>query len=344
MTQTTDIVEQAIAKQEAVDAGIIEDDTKKPDGDGAGKGTDDTKDKKTEEDKSTTGKSGTGKGDDAADDKGADDDKTEKFGVDDAVEVEEPTKPAQEQQRDASGIQLTPAESKHIADNIGEPMVIRGIRGEGENAKEVEIKAYSPDDIPADFKFMSTQAQMQAQRGFDKLEERATELLGQFRQNQSQDVQKDYEKREDEGIKFDIGELQKEGVEVDGKVHKFPMFSVRPGAAGFDDSPEAKQMAEVLDIMGQKNDMYMKQWQQGRPYKHIGFAEAFELWVRANPKTATDKKADEEQKKEDDERKRGGTERSQDNTGMSAYNIQKPTVKAGTSTRDILNRIDSMDD
>lgn len=342
---TEQIVEQAIAKQDAVDAGIVvDDDSKKPkDGDAAGKGDDDTKDKKTEDDKAAAGESGAGKGDEAAGGK-KDDDKAEKFGVDDAVEVEEaPAKPV-EQQRDPSGAIMSPAEGKYIADNIGEPIVLRGITGEGENVKEVEIKAYSLEDIPQDFKFTSDQQRMAAQRGFDKLEQKANSLLGEYRKNQSQDVQKDYETRENEGIKLDIDDLQKTGIEVDGKKFKFPMFSVRPGSTGFDESPEAKQMAEVLEIMTRKNDLYLQQYNQGRPYRHIGFAEAFEQWVRSNPDTAAGKKADEAQDKEDKERKRGGTERSQDNTGMLAYNIQKPTVKAGTSTRDILAHIDAMDD
>jgi hypothetical protein len=333
MQSTTDIVEQAIAKQEAEEAKT---DTSKKD------------DKETQDDKTKdagAGKSGASDSDKPADDAADDSDKKDldkdddkkaddegTFTADDALEVDAPveTPPA----TDMAGIQLSPAESKHIADNIGEPIVIRGIRGEGENAKEVELKAYSWQDIPRDFKFASDADRGITQSGFDRLERKAEQLLGSYRSNQSQTAAQDFEKRENEGIRADVADLQKEG--------RFAKFKIQPGQSGFDDDPAAKQMSEVLAVMSERNELYLKQYEQGRPYKHIGFAEAFDLWERANPAKQAEKKADDDQKKEDDERKRGA-ERSDSNRGMSSSNIVKPTVKAGTTTRDILARLDADD-
>lgn len=348
MSDTTQIVEQAIAKQEAEEAGI---DTSKKDDNKGTEDAKDTKDSKKETDaKDDSGsKSKSGEGDkptgDKSDDKpksdeggkGTDDDETEgKYTADDALEIEEPKpndKP--EAPTDNAGIQLSQAEQKYIAENIGEPLVIRGYRGTGDDAKEVEIKAYSPADIPSDFKFANDQQLVAAQTGFQRLEQKAGQLLGQFRQNQTTTEAQDFERRENEGIRADVADLQKEG--------RFPKFRVQPGAQGFDETPEAKQMAEVLNIMAEKNEAYFKQYQQGRPYKHIGFAEAFDIWESKNPERQERKAKDESQKKEDEERKQGAERGDSANKGMSPYQIHKPTVKSGVSTRDLLARIDSMD-
>jgi hypothetical protein len=102
-------------------------------------------------------------------------------------------------------------------------------------------------------------------------------------------------------------------------------------------------MAEVLTLMADKNATYLAQYNQGRPYKHIGFSEAFDIWVRNNPDKKAEQKANEGQKKEDEERKKTG-EHSNSNRGMSTSNLVKPTVKAGTTTRDILARIEAEED
>lgn len=355
-TPTSQIVEQAIAKTEAEEAGIVTDDDKNK-GDEGDQTAKDAKDNKPE-----PGKDGKPAGDKDADtpkyDKDGkrieapaegDKDKPEldkdgkpiekpkegEFTADDAVEVDAPKTTEPAAPTDAAGIQLSPAEQKHIVDNIGEPIILRGVRGEGDDAKQVEIKAYSPRDIPADFKFQNDQERTAASTGFYGIEQKANKLLGEFRQNQSNTAAQDFERRENEGIRSDVADLQKDG--------RFPKFTVRPGEAGFDDSPEAKQMAEVLGVMTERNETYLKQYNQGRPYKHIGFAEAFDIWEHQQGTRAATAKKEDEQKKEDDERKERGAERGSSNRGMNPSNIVKPTIRPGTTTRDILNRIDADD-
>lgn len=355
-TQTSQIVEQAISKQEAEEAGVVVDDDKKPKGGEDDKSTEDAKGgkpKSGEDDKPAGGKSddkpqydkdgkrieAPAKEDDKPeldkDGKPVEKPKEGEFTADDALEVDAPKPKEPAAPTDAAGIQLSPAEQKHIVDNIGEPVVIRGIRGEGENAKEVEIKAYGPNDIPADFKFANDQQRTAAATAFYSIEQRANKLLGEFRQNQSQSAAQDFERRENEGIRGDVADLQKEG--------RFPKFTVRPGEAGFDDSLEAKQMAEVLGIMSERNATYLAQYNQGRPYKHIGFAEAFDMWERKQTNREATKKVDDDQKKEDEDRRERGAEKGNSNRGMNPNNIVKPTIRPGTTTRDILNRIDADD-
>lgn len=356
-TPTNQIVEQAIAKQEAEEAGIVIDDPKN-NNDNAGKGDDK---KPTEDDQ--TGKPKSGESDKSADDKSdakpkydkdgkrieepADEDKPEldkdgkpvekpkegEFTADDALEVETPKPKEPEAPTDNAGIQLSQAEQKHIVDNIGEPIVIRGFTGEGDDRKEVQLKVYTPRDIPNDFVFASDQERLSAQTGFLNIEQKATKLLGDFRSNQSRSAAQDFERRENEGIKADVADLQKDG--------RFPKFTVRPGEAGFDDTPEAKQMTEVLQYMTKQNQTYLDQYNQGRPYKHIGFAEAFTMWERENSTRTAKAKVEEDQKQEDDERRAKGTDRSNTSRGMNQSNIVRPTVRPGTTTRDILARIDN---
>jgi hypothetical protein len=342
MSETTQIVEQAIAKQDAIDAGTIPaDDPKKGEPDDKPKDTPKDTPKPADDDGNKKGGEAD-KGDGKPADKPKEGEEEGKFTADDALEVDAP-KETTPTPTDNSGISLSTAEQKHIADNIGEPLVIRGMRGEGENAKEVEIKAYSAADIPTDFKFANQQQLLAAQNGFQRLEQKAADLLGGYRQSQNVSVQQEFETRENEGIKLDVADLQKDGIEINGETVKFPKFRVQPGARGFDDTPEAKQMAEVLTLMADKNATYLAQYNQGRPYKHIGFSEAFDIWVRNNPDKKAEQKANEGQKKEDEERKKTG-EHSNSNRGMSTTNLVKPTVKAGTTTRDILARIEAEED
>lgn len=173
---------------------------------------------------------------------------------------------------------------------------------------------------------------MSAQTGFQSLEQKANSLLGNYRQQQSDAAALDFERRENEGIRADLADLQKAG--------QFPKFTKRPGDEGFDETPQAKQMAEVIAIMQDRNSTYMKQYQQGRPYKHIGFAEAFELWQAKNPQVQAEKKRDDDQKKEDQERKKAA-EDGKSNRGSTGMNIRKPTIRSGTTIRDILARVDA---
>lgn len=347
MSVLDNIADQAIAKLDHDDAGQP-DDTNNPAGNGGqdddrgGEGTPGAAGKQGAEggggaagnqgdaDGDGSGKT-EGNGNKPAKTEGGDAEEEGEFTADDALEVEDKSQ-NQQQPTDQAGIALSPQEQKYIADNIGEPIIIRGVQGEGDNAKPVELKVYTPLEIPKDFKFTSDADMMSAQTGFQSLEQKANSLLGNYRQQQSDAAALDFERRENEGIRADLADLQKAG--------QFPKFTKRPGDEGFDETPQAKQMAEVIAIMQDRNSTYMKQYQQGRPYKHIGFAEAFELWQAKNPQVQAEKKRDDDQKKEDQERKKAA-EDGKSNRGSTGMNIRKPTIRSGTTIRDILARVDA---
>jgi hypothetical protein len=327
MNQTEMRVEQAIAKAGITDAEeevtTVADDTSKTD--------DQVEETKTEDKKPETpkyDKDGNRLEEkiDEPDEKTEETDKEDDadgFTADEAAEVEEAETPTQAPPTDAAGVQLSTAEQKYVVDNIGEPLVIHGMRGD----KEVELKVFDPTQIPRDFTFGSQADLLAAQQGFQRLENKAQQLLGNFRNEQSQTQAADFEKRENEGIRQDVAELQKDG--------DFPKFKIQPGQKGFDDDPAAQQMAEVLDIMTKTNEQYMKEYQQGRPYKHIGFKEAFDTFQKVN----AGKQKQTAQKEEDTERKEIA-KKVGNGRGLSSSNVVKPTVKSGTTTRDLLNRIE----
>lgn len=354
MNATDSVVDQAIAKLDAEDAGT---DTSKASEDKSDDKTkaDDTAAKPTKSDKGSesshdtakpAGKSDDKSGKDAdkrsgdtaepakTDDKDSTDekDKDGKFTADDALEVDDKPKGEPQTPTDNAGIQLSQDEQKYVAEHIGEPLVLKGYKEVDGKLQATEVKAYSWSDVPKDFKFGSDSEFGAAGDGFRRLEDKAGQILGQFRQNQSDASAQNFEKRENEGIRSDLSELQNEG--------RFPKFTVQPGAKGFDDTPEAKQVADVLGIMQERNQAYLDQYNQGRPYKHIGFAEAFDIWERQNPQKQAEKQKADDQKKEDAERKQTATT-SERMRGTDASNIVKPTVRAGTTTRDILARIDA---
>lgn len=247
------------------------------------------------------------------------------FTADDALEL--PADTPQAPPTDAAGIQLSTAEQKYVVDNIGDPLIIRGMRGIGDDAKEVELKVFDPTQIPRDFQFASQADLLAAQQGFGRLETKAQTLLGNFRNQQSQTQAADFDKRENEGIKQDVAELQKDG--------DFPKFKIQPGQKGFDADPGAVEMAKVMDIMTKQNNQYMAEYQQGRPYKHIGFKEAFATYQ----KTAKANGKVEEQKTEDTERKEIA-KKIGNPAGYSAGKVMKPTIKPGTTPQDIIDRLD----
>lgn len=252
----------------------------------------------------------------------SEDEEEGKFTADDALEIEEAKEP-DAPEVDSTGIRLSSVEQKYIADNV-QPLTIRGMVGD----KATEIKVYAPDQIPADFTFNSQADLLSAQTAFVRMENKAEQLLGGLRNQQSQAQAKDFENRENEGIRQDVAELQKDGA--------FPKFKLQPGSKDFENDPAAGQMSEILSVMTKANEQYIKEYNQGRPYKHIGFKEAHAIWEKGQPA----KKQAAAQKKEDVDRK-DVADKIGNNRGLTSNKLQKPRVSRGMTTDSIINRYES---
>lgn len=320
MKSAEELAEQAIAKMEQEDESKeeVKVEDKKPEPKLKEDSSSDKKEEVEGKDKPEYDKDGKRLKESSDDEEQEEVEPKKEYTADDALEVDEqPTVPA----TDNAGIQLNAAEQKHIVDNIGQPLVIQGMRGD----KPIELKAYTPADIPKDFVFNNDADRMIAQTGFVRLEQKAEQLLGSYRSSQSVAQTNEFEQRENEGIRTDVAELQKDGV--------FPKFKIQPGERGFDDDPAAKQVSDVMTIMTERNNQYLAEYQQGRPYKHIGFKEAYDLWERRQD----GKKQESDQKKEDQDRKKVADQVGTDR-GLTAAKTTAARVKSGVTVQDILNR------
>lgn len=210
-------------------------------------------------------------------------------------------------------------EAKYIVDNL--PYITARIK-EGKNTKEVQVKSWT--QLPEDVEFASKRDELAFMNALTAQENRALTLQSKFQQDQQVTQNQQFEENENAAIRDDVAELQKEG--------ELPKFKSKMDDPEFDKDPATQEVQKVIDYMENRNQQYLAEYQQGRPFRHIGFREAFYMFQRTEkPKT--------EQAKEDQERKELA-ERLTGNRGLTSSEMKKPTVRPGTTINDILNRID----
>jgi hypothetical protein len=238
------------------------DDDKTPEDEDAEDGKDtDTDDDDTTSDKDTDTTP-------ANDDEGyfADDDDTSD---DDTSPAELPAAPAS----------FTP-EEKYIVDNL--PLIKVRVRLADDSIKTMEVR--SAADLPRDMKGIATPYE---DKQFDLAnaaqETRARELQTYYRQHQTQLQAQEFEKKENQSIRDDIAELQRDG--------EIPKFKAQPGTRAFDNDPAAKTVQEVIEFMNDRNAKYLEQSNKGGAYRHIGFAEAYELMNAGGKNTSKNSSA-----------------------------------------------------
>lgn len=183
-------------------------------------------------------------------------------------EIEVATTPDQVQT--VNRAELTPEQS-YILDNL-QPIVVRGYVGDGELQ---EFTVLAPEQLPVGFKYVDERESSIAIKNFNLLEQRATQLQNDFRNQQTQKMANEFKTREDDADRYDIGQLQRSG--------ELPKFRLTPDNKNFESDPGVKMVQEILDFKEAMNERYMREYDAGRPYKRIGFEEAFAMWKRQNP-------------------------------------------------------------
>lgn len=300
----------------------------------AGKGGSETKETAPEKDKTEESDEGSeskeeGDTDAAGADSGSgdsSDDEPEGYAIDEGdEESEEDTsvsgKPEEAKQPDTR--QLTP-EQKYILDNIA-PIKVRGYVGGSDEVKEFDV--YAPEYLPQGFKFVDEREMAIASRAFGQLEQRAVELQQDWRNQETRKASDEFKQREDVADRQDIAALQRDG--------KIPLFKSDPNSAAFEKDPGVKLVQEVLDYKEQQNAKYLEQYNAGRPYKHIGFEEAFRMYQRDNPT-----KGNPAQVKEDKERT-DLARRTNKSNGTSEEATNKVRIHSGMSGMELENLIES---
>lgn len=214
-------------------------------------------------------------------------------------------------------------ETQFIADNL--PDITTRIVQDGK-VQEVSIKSWT--QLPPDVEFASKRDELAFINAINAQENRARELQQEFRTTKNTEQAQEFEQRENAMIRDDITELQNQNL--------IPKFKATPGQSGFEDDSGYKAAQEVLDFMNKKNEDYLKNFNKGSAYRHIGFAEAYYMM----PKTQQKQVEQQAQKQEDQNRhqKANNVAGSESNSNP---NIRKATVRQGTSLDDIVNRIEN---
>lgn len=250
-------------------------------------------------------------------------DDTEGYTIDqDDTEAEQdeatPTNSTDENKTNPS---LTP-EDAYILENL-QPITVRGQVAD----KDVEVKVYAPEQLPQGFKFNDDRDREIVGKAFNMLESRAQQLQTDYRSQQTAKSATEFKAAEDAADRSEIGELQRDGV--------IPKFKAEPNSKDFDSDPAVKLVQEVLDFKEKENERFLKEFNAGKPYKHIGFEEAFFKYQRTNPP-----KVDEEQKKEDAERKEVARRTSKTSTTGGGKSGEPKEIFH--SSRDLNNYIDNL--
>lgn len=216
------------------------------------------------------------------------------------------------------------AEETYIVENLA-PITVRGTVDD----KPVELTVFSPEQLPDGFKFNDDKARSIADKNFNMLESRARDLQGQYRNQESAKAAKEFSAREKAADRADIADMQREGI--------IPKFKASADSKEFENDPAAKLIQEVLNFKDKENQRFLEDSNTGRrPYKHIGFEEAYLKFQRSNPT----KTRSPEQTAEDAERKEiarrttktSGTDNRKENKAPEVFK----------SSRDLNNFIDNL--
>lgn len=234
---------------------------------------------------------------------------------------EEPDEVVSNSTKETKTENLTP-ENKYILDNIS-PITVRGVVGDGE-VKEYQV--LSPEALPSGFKYVDDREASSANKSFNLLEQKALQLQADYRGQQTNKATQEFKEREDRADRQDIATLQKEG--------KIPRFKAQPSSADFDKDPGVQFVQEVIDFKEAQNQKYMDEYNAGRPYKHIGFDEAFRMYQRDNPTNPA-------QAKEDSERLNMARRTSKTNGTSTKPDLTKSRAHTGMTGMDLDTLIES---
>jgi hypothetical protein len=214
-------------------------------------------------------------------------------------------------------------EGKYIVDNL--PFMVARIK-DGDNIKELQVKSWT--QLPEDVTFASKRDELSFMNALTAQENRAQSLQNQFRQNQQTEQAKNFEKLEDDSIWVDVAELQQEGI--------IPNFTGPKDNPTFKTDADAERMEAVVNYMKERNGQYLAEYNQGRPYRHIGFKEAYFMYDRQHP-------AEKPEQKKEDENREEVADHMNVNRGLAAKEFKRPLIKSGTRIGDILDRFDAQE-
>ena len=243
------------------------------------------------------------------------------YTIDEGEEEAEDEEPAPTNSTQASPNQFT-AEQQYILDNIS-PIRVRG----EVDGKVNEYEVLAPDQLPQGFKFLDDRDMALATKSFAMLETKAEQLQNEYRNQATVKAGQEFKAKEDAADRQDIGELQRSG--------DIPKFTTPANDPKFDQDPSVQLVQDILDFKESQNQKYMDEYNAGRPYKHIGFEEAFRMFKQTQPA-----KANPAQVKEDAERKNVAKRTTGSKSNKDDTPRQRPVLR---NSRDIDSFIENLD-
>lgn len=216
---------------------------------------------------------------------------------------------------------LTP-ELKYIVDKL--PNISVNIKT-SKGPETFNVKSYTQIPGYPNIEFATKGDEIAFNSAMAAQEARALQLQQEYQGQQSRQQIDTFNEKENESIQEDIIALQKS--------RDLPKFKVTDiNDPGFDKDPASVEIQKVLDYQGEMNDQYLQAYNLGRPYRYIGFKEAYKLWRIDNPKTSKEQEEEDKGRREVS-RRMGGAQ------GTTPDVKNRPTVPRGMSATDIVDML-----
>ena len=238
--------------------------------------------------------------------------------ADDEEEVYE--EPKVEQPKEAA-TNLTPEQS-YIFNSLPD------INVQAADGKYYTIKV--PSQLPADFEFANKREEIIFNQNVAAQELNARDLQNQYKTQETQRQGTEFQEKVNASVRSDVAELQREGI--------FPKFKTPIDSPNFEKDPAAVEMQAVLDLMETRNASYLEQAQKGQPFRFVGFKEAYDIYTAQQARAERQKNV-----RNEDSARKTIAKKSSNSAGAYEPSIVKPSVRPGTTTRDLLAEIDAME-
>lgn len=118
-------------------------------------------------------------------------------------------------------------------------ITIRGVQGEGDDAKQVELRVKTPGQIPEDFNFSSKRDEKIADDAFLEQNKNADQMYAKIQQSSQKAQQAAQQQQETEQIIKGVEQLQSDGV--------IPKITAQPGTPEFDKDPGVIRANQILE-------------------------------------------------------------------------------------------------
>ena len=201
------------------------------------------------------------------------------------------------------------------------------------NVQAADGKYYTikvPSQLPADFEFANKREEIIFNQNVAAQELNARDLQNQYKIQETTRQGTEFQEKVNASVRSDVAELQREGI--------FPKFRTPIDSPNFEKDAAAVEMQSVLDLMETKNAGYLEQAQKGQPFRFVGFKEAYDIYTAQQARAERQKNV-----RNEDSARKTIAKKSSNSAGAYEPSIVKPSVRPGTTTRDLLAEIDAME-